>query len=647
MYPTSLEYQEKIKKTNRTFKLDIQVRHSKGILNLTDKDIIAGSVMYSESSQAGEDFTIGNATASSFQFSIFNKPEYDEIDFTGAVLLPSVSLLVREGADAHFLQPSQPSKIPGFEDIWEPIPFGIFNVDKPKRFRSSIQIKAADNMIKFDKPYKLSTLSYPATLYQIYVNACNVCDVSAGTISFPNMDYMVTERPNGNFTFRDIIKYVAQLAGSFAKVNRQGALELKWYQATNLELTPSNRFNLDVTDDIIQIKGITATIGGVNYLIGTDEYTIDITNNPLLQNNFETALTNIFNNIKNTIFIPYNSQWQGNPAIQAGDIITQIDIDGKIYNTLVTHSTYRYRGRSNLSARGITNISKGYKGSTDKMFTIIKQRVEEDIGDQLTTLEQAQLDATQLLANMLGGHFINDKENGVFYIADNPDVSKAVKVWKWGIDGFGYYPDGLNNPPSTTVTSNNTITAMTIAASIISANMVQTGILQSNNGKSFFNLDSGIFRISHGGIEYTQADINGFGRNYGNGILSYLNGIYMEQFEGGGYSTTAPPPVRVTIPQKFKGRQDTVKVFALPTDMDYRIGRMSSGSVSELSRTVRTRVGVAYTFVNGKIVYSMDLNADTPWVDVDAYTYANTFTSSGTQISEFDRIGFILVVIGE
>ena len=47
---------------------------------------------------------------------------------------------------------------------------GIFHIDDVNRQRNTIQIKAIDNMINLDKPYSLSNLSYPATLYQIYVN---------------------------------------------------------------------------------------------------------------------------------------------------------------------------------------------------------------------------------------------------------------------------------------------------------------------------------------------------------------------------------------------------------------------------------------------------------------------------------------------
>ena len=52
--------------------------------------------------------------------------------------------------------------------------------------------------------------------------------------------------------------------------------------------------------------------------------------------------------------------------------------------------------------------------------------------NELTNIEMAQLNATELMGNMLGGYFIVDEENGILYIADNPDINLATKIWKWG-----------------------------------------------------------------------------------------------------------------------------------------------------------------------------------------------------------------------
>ena len=454
MYPVTDLYKEKINKDNREFTCDIIIEHSQGTLNLTDEDLSMGSLTYTEATQSGDEYTIGSTVASDISFTIFKKPEYEDIQFMGATVFVNIGLFTLEGTDAHFIQPSQPSKMQGFEDVWEYVPLGRFNIDVVNINSNTIQIKAIDNMINFDKPYSLSKLTYPATLQQIYVDICNVADVPIGTLSFPNKDYIVTNRPSDDLTLRDVLGYVAELSGTFAKCTRTGSVELRWYEPTDLELKPEDRYDFTPSDDVIQITGIVATVKGeeeeddVTYISGSEGYTIDLTENALLQGDYETVLPNIYNNVKDTIFTPYTSNSKGNPAIQAGDIIKQIDKNGKEYTTIITKSVYKYRGKSTLEGKGIPQISKGYKGSTNRKLAEIKHKVDVEIGDKLTDLEQAMLNATELITGQLGGHVL--KREGELLIMDNPDPVLAVKVWRWNLGGLGYSSsgvDGYMKPP--------------------------------------------------------------------------------------------------------------------------------------------------------------------------------------------------------
>ena len=82
------------------------------------------------------------------------------------------------------------------------------------------------------------------------------------------------------------------------------------------------------------------------------------------------------------------------------------------------------------------------------------------------------------------------------YIADNEDL-KSPKVWKWGIGGFGYSENGVDGPYTTAITADGSIVAMLVAANIITADMVQTGILQSEDGSTWINLDNGTFNFKN------------------------------------------------------------------------------------------------------------------------------------------------------
>lgn len=641
MYPTSQEYNEKIKETDRDFNINIQIRHSGGVLELSRKDLSLNSIVHSEGSQAGEVFNIGGVVASSFNFEIKNRPELAHINFMGATILPRVSLLIRKGADAHFLQPSQPSKMLGFEDLYEDVPLGVFSVDSVKANRFNIAIKSIDNIAKLEIPYKLSKLSYPASLYQIYVNICNICDVTPATINFPNKSYIVQQRPEGDYNCRDIIKFVAELAGCFARMNRYGGLEIKWYQNTNLELNTSNRFDFYPNNDKVKITGITAKREDTVYLIGTEDYSVDLSNNPLLQDDLSSVLNNVFNNVKDTEFTPFNSNWQGNPALEAGDKIVQIDRDGIRFDTIVTNSTYKYGGRCSLSAKGIPIISKGYKGSTDKMVATIKQNVKEDIGDQLSNLEQAQLNAMELLSNMLGGHFIEDKENGIMYIANNPDISKATEWWQWGLGGFAHFKNGV---PDTSITADGSIVAMLVAANIITANMIVAGILQSNDGGAYFDLDNRVIRMAHEDGSHTLMDRNGVGRHYVNGTTQYLNGLYMKEIKiAPSYLGTIdfPQPTRVTLPAYFMNRGSQVEVLVANTgfrmfpDMNVRgsVASLPSGTIGGLDFVVE--------------IVQKNFTSNPPYVDIRSYAKFPQYWRNTSWEAVYRETDFILMVVGK
>ena len=132
MYSVSLDYQEKIKENNRIFKAIIQIQHSTGVLNLTDKDIVLGSLIYTEGSQVGENFTIGGTVASDLSLGIVNKPEYANIDFMGATIIPTIALLLNKEVDGetYFLSAPQPTPFDkAMEEEWEYVTLGRFNID--------------------------------------------------------------------------------------------------------------------------------------------------------------------------------------------------------------------------------------------------------------------------------------------------------------------------------------------------------------------------------------------------------------------------------------------------------------------------------------------------------------------------------------
>lgn len=90
----------------------------------------------------------------------------------------------------------------------------------------------------------------------------------------------------------------------------------------------------------------------------------------------------------------------------------------------------------------------------------------------------------------------NDGEPDTLYIADNADPAKAKKVWRFNYEGWGASKNGYNGPFSVAATLEDGFYADFITAGVINAVLIKAGILQSKDGKSFWNLDTGQMNLN-------------------------------------------------------------------------------------------------------------------------------------------------------
>nr|DAG33688.1 MAG TPA: tail protein [Caudoviricetes sp.] len=89
----------------------------------------------------------------------------------------------------------------------------------------------------------------------------------------------------------------------------------------------------------------------------------------------------------------------------------------------------------------------------------IKKAIEK-ITPASNILNQAVENATQLIANAMGGYVV--KKNDELLIMDTNDTKTATKVWRWNINGLGYSSNGYNGPYSTALTMDGRFVASAI-----------------------------------------------------------------------------------------------------------------------------------------------------------------------------------------
>jgi hypothetical protein len=541
LYPVSAAYQQAIKSTTRTKAIKVTIDTAFEHFDLTDEDIVQGSAKHTTAVLSGDTFELGAAVAADFAVTLMNTDgRYNDVQFNGGLIT------VQDG-----------TQLPNDDIEW--VPLGYFIIDQVSRPTSIVSLDSADYMLLFDRPFSDVGVTFPATNLQILLAICNKCGVILSTTQFINSDYTVITALDGNPSCRDVIEYIAEMAASFARINRYGQLELAWFNnpqyiteahvfggtfaknaagkyydgdnisggdfqkynnkmyfggvfksnAPVVSLNPSNRYDFSIDDDPIIITGVEFDAQDQNYLVGSDTYAIKITDNPFIQGDPTDVLNAIADRLIGFAYLPYSSNWQGNPALDAGDMIEQTDRNGITYRTIITNSSYAYRGTCKIQAKGASVVTQGYQSPmTKKVTQLLRQISQKQV--QLDSLQQAILNATNLIAGALGGYSIQGtgQYEGNFFIADNPDVTLAAKVWRWNLGGFGYSSTGVEGPFTTAITADGSIVANLLTAGIVTADLIKAGLLQSQEGSTWIDLDTGSFSFGNGALTYDT--VNGF-----------------------------------------------------------------------------------------------------------------------------------------
>lgn len=122
-----------------------------------------------------------------------------------------------------------------------------------------------------------------------------------------------------------------------------------------------------------------------------------------------------------------------------------------------------------------------------------------------TVLKQAEARATQLITTgELGGNVVVLPNE--LYIADNTDITKAKKLWRWNIQGLGYSSNGRNGPFGLAMTMDGRINASYILTGTMYADRIKGGTLTLGG----LNNTSGIMVVKDAsGIIIGQWDSSG------------------------------------------------------------------------------------------------------------------------------------------
>lgn len=129
-----------------------------------------------------------------------------------------------------------------------------------------------------------------------------------------------------------------------------------------------------------------------------------------------------------------------------------------------------------------------------------------------TFLQMAKDQATSVINAGINGYVVANKNE--ILIMDTSDKNTATKVWRFNVNGIGYSNTGYYGEYGTAITMEGQIVADFITTGVLNANLIKTGIIQSLNGESFINLDTGEAQLtgmlkSYNREQYVSLDSGG------------------------------------------------------------------------------------------------------------------------------------------
>lgn len=492
-------------------------------IELTESDIIQGSLSVDRYCVSGEQIEIGSAIASELTFNLDNRNgKFDDFSFEGAELYVKIGI---KKWDA---------------DRWEKakiqyIPLGYFTIDTSPRKHAIIEIAALDRMVKFDRHIDKDKSKFMNGLtVGDYVRlCCQVCGVVLKTdiSTLPNVNYKIPIFPDkDDITFRQIIQWCALLMGTCAYIDWNGELRFEWYDDNNTDIViaPADRYDSDIYENDIVVTGITFSSDAqdedgndIVYLIGTDEYAIDISDCELLQDDYDTVLSNLFARLGGFTYRPYSCTVKPMPYIYPLDKITFIDKKGNSYNTIVTNTVFKMNGNTTISGKGETATSNSYDtpSLTAKASAIVSQ-LKKDL-TIVSEKEQMTLHLNEMIGNAMGLYCSQiESENGAidYYFHSAESLAESSVIYTFNAGGFAWTDNWNDGNPvwqyGITSSGNailNYLTVNNLTADQISVESI-VGAINSSTGESELRISAEHIDIN--GVVSANGtftvDLNGF-----------------------------------------------------------------------------------------------------------------------------------------
>lgn len=455
---------------------------------------------------------VGAAIINKATITINNIDDYfTEYDFNGAQVVPYVGLTLTGSGTVERYQK------------------GVFNVDETSYDGSIITLTCLDRMSLFDTQYS-TALSGSTTCTAIVQEIAQRHSITVDSYTWDNGIAVTIPEDVSTITDREMLSYVAQICGVYARMSRTGTLQFGWFNSsfTHQAVTDydggflsnyqtgdtldggsfwsggdtadggsfswgtadahyvTGLWSKDVSVDEVLITGVNVTceqtaadgtISDVTYSSGTTGYVIGIENNPLVTTANGQVIATYLGGILNGMHYRKASITHlCDPTFEAGDVATFRDGKGYEYNCLVSKTTFRVNSEQQTVSSGESvkrqNATR-YSVET-KNYTELRNKIVAEVQERASQIS----DLSTRIANAGGLYYTEETVGGatIHYLHDKPELEDSQIVMVLNDIGFSMSDDG-GQTWSVSMQVDGTFIANLLSVEGINADWINVGTL--------------------------------------------------------------------------------------------------------------------------------------------------------------------------
>ena len=293
---------------------------------------------------------------------------------------------------------------------YEYIPLGFFTAEHPTLDQATTTFTAYDRMMKTTGVY-VSELTYPASAESVLKEISTGCDVPCNVSGLNGIT--IDTAPVG-YTYREVIGYIASLAGGFACVDRTGTIVIKWYEDNDYTINESRIMTFEKNESDYHLDYLTCNVdSNTSFTAGSGTLGI-IFDNPLMT---EEKLNSVYKKVREFAYRGASLKTLGDIRLDPWDIVTVEEL-GETYKVPIMNITQEYDGglAMTITAYGKTETETetDYKGPSTKL-------AERTYAEMMLTKElvSKKVDAEWVKANTVTAETIVSVNNELQNIKNN------------------------------------------------------------------------------------------------------------------------------------------------------------------------------------------------------------------------------------